>query len=155
MRLLIVAIVSLFVLSGCGRYNVKPPEADFVSQIEPLEVPQIEVQDVPESPTAHRITADGQSWAAFDKQGMDALLEMRAVAHTNTQALREMVKANASLIEEREQILRLAYELEEEINRIGGEWAQAENDKRKAEDLRSMERALSTILLLLGAAVAL
>lgn len=148
-------VVLMLVLSGCARYNIEPPTTDYTGSFEPMEVPEFEVSEIPESPSAKSVNIDGETYGAFDKQGMDTLLIMRDRARKNTDMLKEMIEANESIIDERNNLLELAIEVERRSNRLAEEWANTEEDRRRSEDVRSLERGFYQMLMVVGIGVLL
>jgi hypothetical protein len=128
---------------------------DYTGSVEVLEVPTLVVGEIPASPAARMVEVDGKQLAAFDLEGINALKAMREQARKNTDLLHEMTAANKLLIEERNSLLELAKEIERRSNQLAEEWANSEERKRKAEDLRVIERTVYQIIALIGLALAL
>ena len=150
-----LSLLALVLLSGCARYNIEPPLVDYTGQMEMVEPSVIKIEEIPKSPEARSVSVDGEKLVAFDLEGMNDLKAMRDQARKNTEILREILLANNSLIQERNNLLGLAKEIERRANKLAVEWADTEEQRRKAEDLRSLERNIYQILTLIGLALAL
>lgn len=151
----IALAVLVLALSGCARYNIEPPTTDYTSTFEPMEMPEFTVAEIPESPPAKSVNIDGETHGAFDKEGMDALLLMRERARNNTEMLKEMMSATQAIVDERNNLLELAIEIEKRSNRLAEEWADTEEQRRKSEDIRTLERGFYQMLTIIGIGILL
>jgi len=154
MRLFLCALL-LAVPSGCARYEIEPPLISYASTLESVTPLQIEAEELPKRPTVRLLAVQGTNWAAFSPEGMIALAEFVDVAERNTDVLHEVLLANNSLIEERNNLVILAKEIQKRSNALAVEWANTEEQKRKAEDLRTIETTVYRVLILIGLSLAL
>ena len=121
-----------------------------MSRFNKMEIPEIDVTPVPKGPKFEKLVVEGKEYAATDLDGMNDLIAMRDIAKRNTEMLKEMATANQFFIQERNHLLGLATELEHRANIMAQQWADTEEQRRQAEDIRAVERALYQAVLLLG-----
>lgn len=150
-RILLLAI--LLSVAGCSRYNIEPPTTNYTEDLELVESSSAEIRSLPSVPEAELIDVDGKKMAAFDEQGLNDLLEFRYEARKNTSILNEVVLSNEARTAERNSLVSMSKELENRSNRLAEEWARAEENRRQADDARTIERWFYQTLLI--AAIAL
>lgn len=148
-------LILALLLSGCARYNIEPPVTSYTKDFEYVEAQDITAPAIPKSPKAKSITVEGITYGAFDAEGMAGLSLMRSRAEQSTEILQEVIAANSQLIAERNRLLEVAASVESRSNVMAKEWALSEEQRRKSEDIRLVERILYPILAIIGIAALL
>jgi hypothetical protein len=144
----LIFILAAFALVGCGGYHIKAPTTHNTDTLKHVAAPNIKVQELPQNPQAKRIIDNEKEYAAFDLQGINSLLQMRAAAKTNTTVLHEVLLAYADTIKERNALVDMAKETEARANVIAEKWAENEGEVQKTKDAARFAGASGAILLL-------
>lgn len=104
-------LVLLLAVTGCSTVDqtIKPDTVftDTVKQL-PLASDTIQVQPVPDSPTAIKATdAKGNAVVGFTKEGLDQLRQMRAAAETDAALAQQALSTLNSVINERNAVAKI------------------------------------------------
>jgi len=133
------AVVLLCIASiGCARYDVKPPLINHTASLAELKPSTLNAEELPDRPVS-----------------MAEVSNFVSVAERNTEVLIEILLANNSLIKERNNLVIMAKEIQRHSNALAIEWANTEEQRRKAEDLRTIETTVYRLLILIGLSLAL
>ena len=128
---MVLAVLALSVLTGCGVTQVQPDKSDRYSALEKVDALQAKAVDLPAVPQIKIQTIGEERFATLDTTGMNQLNAYRQAAKQNTEALKLLLDAHNGLVVQRNLMLENLKLEEERGNYYAERYADTENQRRQ------------------------